>query len=173
MVGRLLVCVTGVVAVGACALRTVPGEAADGGRPEYPDGSPGCLPSVPINHRPSPVKCDGGNDYPSSEKNDCLQDSDCAQDAGIAVCSCAPNTRAWAGSTADWCIGGNCAIDSDCPCGYCSPTYSDCGPFYGYRGYYCHTADDVCLDDKDCDGGYCMYAPQVGHWACGYGHCAG
>ncbi len=120
------------------------------------------------------MKCDGGNTRPlGSEQNECLQDSDCAQDAGVAVCSCAPDTRGYAATSIDWCIAGNCAIDSDCSCGYCSPTYGTCGSFYGYEAYYCHTAADVCLDDADCDGGYCMYAPQVGPWAGGYGFCAG
>lgn len=77
------------------------------------------------------------------------------------------------------CLPGNCQTDTDCGSGrYCSPTLGSCGDYGGIVGYYCHTAKDVCTDDSRCydqerGGGYCMYKPEVGHWACGYGQCVG
>jgi hypothetical protein len=81
------------------------------------------------------------------------------------------------------CIHSNCRVDSDCASGYCSPSVSpECGPFYGILGYYCHSCDDTCTNDSECvqtgsNGqpvkGYCAYQPTVGHWACGFGFCAG
>ena len=137
-----------------------------------------CPSTVPVNHRPAAVMCDGGNDRPlpgSDAGNRCEQDSDCGpSDAGLYVCSCAPATRQFAGSSVNWCVLGDCRVDADCACGYCSPTYnSSCGSFFGYVGYYCHVPGDTCANDSECDGGYCAYFPQVGHWACGYGFCAG
>lgn len=77
------------------------------------------------------------------------------------------------------CLPGNCQTDADCGVGgYCSPTLGGCGDYGGVVGYYCHTAQDVCTNDAQCfderrGGGYCMYKPEVGHWACGYGQCVG
>ena len=54
-----------------------------------------------------------------------------------------------------------------------------CGGFYGTEGFYCRTCQDTCVEDADCPPeqngppGYCAYDPTVGHWACGYGFCAG
>jgi hypothetical protein len=122
------------------------------------------------------VACDGGNTNPlPGNQNQCLQDGDClAKDSGTRICSCAPETHQFAGTSVDWCVPGDCTIDSDCACGYCSPTYDpNCGSFSGYVGYYCHTPADTCTNDGDCDGGYCAYSTQVARWACGYGRCAG
>jgi hypothetical protein len=122
----------------------------------------------------------GGGNLDGGSPDLCWVDSDCA-DAG--VCACQGRVRGWAGvSNGNVCITGNCRVDSNCgPGGACSPTYGDCGSFYGYTGYYCHTCADQCLNDSDCvDGGvtgappgYCMYNPMVGLWTCGYTHCAG
>jgi hypothetical protein len=82
---------------------------------------------------------------------------------------------------ANVCLPGNCQVDANCDggAGYCSPTYgTDCGPYSGYQGYYCHTPADECVDDADCvsptmGAGYCAYQPTVGHWVCGYSRCSG
>ncbi len=159
------------------------GSSSTGGSSGSTGGSPGstsggelCPPTKPIFHRPVAVACDGGNTnpFPGSE-NQCLQDGDClANYPDTLVCSCAPQTRQGGGSTVDWCVPGDCSIDSDCICGYCSPTYDlNCGSFRGFVGYYCHTETDTCINDDECDGGYCAYSSQVAHWVCGYGFCAG
>jgi hypothetical protein len=40
----------------------------------------------------------------------------------------------------------------------------------GVGGYYCHTANDQCVDDSDCvsTGGYaaCGYSTANGRWEC-------
>ena len=76
-------------------------------------------------------------------------------------------------------MAGNCQIDADCgDGGYCSPTQGDCGSYTGIIAYYCHTAQDTCVNDSECidperGPGYCMYRPELGHWQCGYGQCVG
>jgi hypothetical protein len=35
------------------------------------------------------------------------------------------------------------------------------------RGYFCHTQEDTCTDDADCNGGgYCGYDPSKNLWSC-------
>jgi hypothetical protein len=114
---------------------------------------------------------------PSGATDDCMKDADCPNNG---VCSCAGNTFGFAKSTKNSCVPANCHVDGDCgAAGFCSPTTSpDCGSFYGVQGYYCHTPADSCTNDGDCPkqgqtSGHCSYAPEVGHWACYYGWCAG
>lgn len=127
---------------------------------------------VPLKHRPMAIAC-GASGVPD---DNCMQDSDCASGG---VCSCAGNTFApQLHPSANTCVASNCRVDSDCgPGGYCSPTVSaGCGSFYGVQGYDCHTPADSCINDADCtpaSGGYCAFAPEVGHWACYTGECAG
>jgi hypothetical protein len=102
--------------------------------------------------------------------DECFADSECNTGG-----PCACEGGFWSDSNA--CLAGNCQTDADCG-GYCSPSFGDCGDYAGVIGYYCHTPEDTCLDDADCSGpdtgaGYCMYRPEVAHWACGYGQCVG
>lgn len=129
---------------------------------------------TPTNHRATPQTCitSAGDTNGSDE---CLVDTDCS-DGG--VCSCAGSTFEYAHATRNLCISANCRTDADCTGGYlCSPSDSDGGPFYGIQGYYCHTGHDQCTVDSECvDGGrngYCMFAPEVGYWTCGYTFAAG
>lgn len=101
----------------------------------------------------------------------CFADADCP---GAGPCGCE------SGFWSDWnkCLAGNCQVDADCgPGGYCSPSFGECGNYSGVIAYYCHTKSDACVDDADCvDGpgpGYCMFRPEVAHWACSYSHCVG
>jgi hypothetical protein len=102
----------------------------------------------------------------------CFTDAGCDQGG---PCGC--ERAFW--TDANTCLAGNCRMDTDCGGGgYCSPTFGGCGDYTGVIGYYCHTPDDTCLDDADCISpgagpGYCMYHPEVAHWACGYGQCIG
>jgi hypothetical protein len=101
---------------------------------------------------------------------------------GTWVCSCEGQTFGYAHqSQGNTCISSNCHTDADCGAGFfCSPTVdASCGSFYGVQGFYCHTCQDTCVNDSDCaagagsPAGYCAFDPSVGHWACGYGACAG
>src|SRR5215471_12809515 len=80
----------------------------------------------------------------SCSYDECKSDMDCP---ARVPCFC----RQSAGSSApNVCVvGGNCAVDADCgPRGYCSP-----GGFEGFCStpmYFCHTANDTCIDDSDC-----------------------
>lgn len=83
----------------------------------------------------------------------CMSDRDCA--AGT-LCSCGEQ------GGPNQCVAGNCRHDSDCDDGLtCSPAYSG--------GAFCHTPEDRCRSDKDCDGaGYavCDTSPSQKAWAC-------
>ena len=80
------------------------------------------------------------------------------------------------------CVANNCKVDSDCGCGYCSPSVDPtCTPAgdvdWGVFGYCCHTPQDTCVNDTDCGTsttnvqGFCAYSPEIGHWACSYTPC--
>ena len=106
--------------------------------------------------------------------DECFEDADCA---GF-VCECGGGFRA----DNNVCLReGNCLTDSDCgPGATCSPTLGDCGNYSGVVGYYCHTAADECVDDRDCvpagvdgGGGYCAYNKVAGKWMCSTQQCAG
>ncbi len=48
------------------------------------------------------------------------------------------------------------------------------GKIYGLQGYYCHTADDQCVNDTDCIAtgslqAYCGFDTDAGAWSCVYG----
>jgi hypothetical protein len=118
-------------------------------------------------------KCSAG----TCDFNKCTQDSDCT---GMhEICSCQDDVGDIGSSQGSVCVEANCHTDADCGSnGYCSPTVdSQCGSFYGTVGWYCHTCEDTCTEDADCqlDGGnnYCAFDPTVGHWACESGFCAG
>jgi hypothetical protein len=135
-------------------------------------GSPRSM--VANNHRPVGGPCQPTQ--PSAGGGDaCLNDDDCG--AG-QLCSCAPDSFGWAHIPHNYCVPAGCRVDSDCGRASCSPTVSaDCGPFYGVRGYFCHTEQDTCLNDSDCvqDGrpGFCARAPEADHWSCSFAFCAG
>ncbi|HKO91194.1 MAG TPA: hypothetical protein VJU61_08580 [Polyangiaceae bacterium] len=117
-------------------------------------------------------RCNNNREYWSCSYDTCYSDATCTSGG---PCACEGES----GSLGNTCLSGNCRTDADCPgSGYCSPTLGGCGNYGGVVGYYCHTAADTCLDDADCASptqgpGYCLYAPEVGHWSCGYGQCVG
>ena len=109
----------------------------------------------------------------------CVTDKDCG--AG-QLCDC--RDRWYLGANGpNTCMPGNCIVDADCgPHGFCSPSLDPgCGAFIGVTGWYCHTAQDTCLDDGDCvgrvDGGFgppfCGYRPELHYWACSATQCVG
>jgi hypothetical protein len=129
----------------------------------------------PLAHRPEPVGCDGGG--PGGDSNDaCFTDLDClTEEAGTRVCSCSPASFQpfpGPGASANTCVPGNCSVDRDCPCGYCSPTFDErCPNLWGVVGYFCHSASDSCVNDSDCDAGYCVFGADAGLWACNDDFC--
>jgi hypothetical protein len=163
---------------------------------------------VPAKHRAAPATCDGvrpatePTNVPDSGFGQCAKNADCTAGrngrcvwarAGL-VCTydqcttdgeCGKNVCECSGGMAatDVCLGeGNCRVDDDCGAGgYCSPTLGSCGHYTGYVGYYCHTAQDECVDDEDCagvDGGgfgrpYCAFERTLGRWRCSTQECAG
>jgi hypothetical protein len=100
----------------------------------------------------------------------CVSDGDCA--AGTA---CVCREGRWDTNTI--CGASSCRVDADCEGGFtCSPSRGQCG-FVGNVGYFCHTAEDTCVDDADCpnDGGpatqtYCMWNGK--RWGCYTSNCA-
>jgi hypothetical protein len=91
----------------------------------------------------------------------CLASTDC--DAG-AICTCTAANPTWGSNR---CSPGQCQLDSDCgDGGFCSPSADSTCAAVPQRTWRCHTANDECLDDADCDGGLCRFAPETGAWAC-------
>jgi hypothetical protein len=118
-------------------------------------------------------RCDGNpHDGYRCTYDQCYADSEC----GGGVCACNGASRA----TNNVCLPGGCRVDADCGAsGYCSPTLGSCGHYGKNVAYYCHTADDECVDDDDCSAnasgqkGYCAYEKSIGHWKCSTSECAG
>jgi hypothetical protein len=109
--------------------------------------------------------------FPACSYDQCVIDSDCG-DSGI--CSC----RDPYGAGENLCVPSNCSVDSDCGNGgFCSPTMEGCGAYVGTVGYYCHTAEDHCLDDSDCDADagfpHCVFDSPINRWICAPLDCTG
>ncbi len=96
----------------------------------------------------------------------CFSDSDCPANQ---PCRCRPSA---ADNARNYCpAGSNCRIDSDCgPGGFCSPSLLGLGSPVGGGsfGYFCHTPQDLCLNDSDCDASGCLIEQGCASMACGY-----
>jgi hypothetical protein len=99
--------------------------------------------------------------------DECFTDSDCP---ASVPCTCRASATE---STPNTCVGGSgCRVDADCgPGGYCSPS-AGYGSFQCGVAYFCHTANDTCVNDTDCDAAKCQYDSAAGHWRCGGPSCA-
>ncbi|MGE0788902.1 MAG: hypothetical protein AB7S26_24730 [Sandaracinaceae bacterium] len=182
-------------------------DAEVGGDAATRDAGPlGCTLPTPVEHRASGSACpmDRPAGFATMDAPGCTADSDCTDgmngrcnqsrfdnvcsydqcfadaDCGTGACLCRGAAGGVGAYGTNACIGGDCRVDSDCgPGGFCSPSLGDCGDYSGIQSFHCHTCDDECTDDDDCDapgtpgGGYCAYNPLVGHWACSYQQCAG
>jgi hypothetical protein len=122
-------------------------------------------------------RCVGnGHDGWSCTYDVCFTDADCPTGGdGPQLCACEGGDR----SDNNVCLPGNCRVDGDCgAAGYCSPSLGSCGNFVNFVGYFCHTKDDECSDDRDCGtgfvgGAYCAFMPSIGHWQCSTAQCVG
>lgn len=118
-------------------------------------------------------RCDNNREWWSCSYDECFDDSACTTGG---PCACGGR---YGSDGPNVCMAGNCQTDADCgDAGYCSPTQGVCGSYGGIIGFYCRTPTDTCVNDSECadptrGGGYCMYTPELGHWACGYGQCVG
>ncbi len=104
-----------------------------------------------------------GARYDFCSYDGCAGDGDCMADE---VCRCRESA-----SDANVCTHGDCVTDADCGAGgYCSPSRGFDRINLGVMGYFCHSADDECVDDTDCAGdggqGACVWYPDRSHWAC-------
>jgi len=159
-------------------------------------GTSGGVQPVPEHHRSAPVACPeeraaGDPIVNQHPPNQCAQDSDCnagingrclwfhasycsydtcfndsdCSDNGVCACRLANNNS-------NSCVEGNCRVDADCGQGaFCSP--SQLGNICGYdaslssSGYFCHTVNDSCVEDSNCDSqSTCAYTQQNNRWAC-------
>jgi hypothetical protein len=110
--------------------------------------------------------------------DECIKDGDCA--AGN-VCSCEEESTTQGlvfRTIGNQCVPANCQVDGDCGATpFCSPTLNlYCGATV--TGYRCHTQQDQCMSDGDCQmdatAGACAYSSQLGYWTCtAAGFCAG
>jgi hypothetical protein len=105
--------------------------------------------------------------------DECFTDTDCADAGGICAC------RDPATFGANTCLPAGCHVDADCgACGYCSPVTGGCFPHIGVVSYECHTPQDQCTNDSDCDQVvsdlYCVFDPtKESHWVCAPADCSG
>jgi hypothetical protein len=107
----------------------------------------------------------------------CFADSDCtATSNGLGLCDCRQTlghgSDDVSGANPNYCRYGNdCRVDSDCAdtgfpyCSLSSPP-SSCPSVPAASGWHCHTADDECVDDRDCPGGVCAYNGSAKRWTC-------
>lgn len=175
------------------------------------DGGDGCSSRTPVAHRSAGSTCDpdrppGSTPEPSGgPPSSCASDADCTDgtngrctgnphdgwrctyDTCFADADCDPNSVCECDggfrSGANVCLPGNCRTDDDCGGAFCSPSFGGCGEYSGTVGYFCHTCEDECVDDSDCQdldagvGGwgapYCAFDPTAGRWMCSALHCAG
>jgi hypothetical protein len=108
----------------------------------------------------------------------CTTDADCKLVGGPCVCRADGQAILPPGNLpTNACFDGNCRVDADCGAGgSCSPSLGPCGNYGGLAGYYCHTANDKCVDDSDCatqGGGDCRYNVGTKLWACSTSQCVG
>ena len=112
-----------------------------------------------------PFACSMGCSY-----DECLSDADCT---GNVPCAC---RSSGSDSMLNFCATqSKCRIDADCgPDGYCSPSLLDLVQNNGYSvcdglatGYFCHTPNDRCTDDSDCNQGTCNFDLTSQSWSCG------
>jgi len=125
-------------------------------------------------------RCVGnGHDGWRCTYDDCFADADCpGADGKRALCECEGLGVVSSGNA---CLDVECRVDGDCGAGgYCSPSLGACGNYFGIAGYFCHTKQDECLDDADCnpDGstsgvGYCAFMQTTGRWQCSTAQCVG
>jgi hypothetical protein len=93
----------------------------------------------------------------------CTFDSDCPANQ-----TCACHGSPYLAPSDNTCVPGNCRVDADCESGCdCSPSES----CFSCLAYYCHTPNDLCVNDSDCqaqDLGVpsCAYSTDAGHWEC-------
>jgi len=89
----------------------------------------------------------GGPAGCSCSYDTCTQDTDCQTGQ---TCACHGSPYNDFGNT---CVTGNCRTDADCGVGnYCSPTAPAGGWCGEVASYYCHTSNDLCVNDSDCVG---------------------
>lgn len=103
----------------------------------------------------------------------CFGDSDCR----AKPCRCRQSATS---SAPNYCLtDSNCQLDSDCgPGGFCSPSLlnvdssiagtASSGSGLAAFGYFCHTPQDLCLNDSDCDQYRCLPEEGCGWMACGF-----
>ena len=107
-------------------------------------------------------RCEPYHLSPLCSYDECFADADCG--AGSA-CHCG------AGDAANSCVTASCGTDADCgDGGFCSPSFGARGSSGGVVGYFCHSANDLCVDDESCrvadSAAYCAYSAQTRRWAC-------
>lgn len=101
----------------------------------------------------------------------CLSDADCPTDA---ACLCNGARPAEGGGyyhyvTSTQCVQAGCHTDADCAPFLCALSPGICG--YGtVDGLFCHTADDECVGDQDCQdqklGNLCVFTADEQRWMC-------
>jgi len=114
----------------------------------------------------APCLCRGSNSDTSA--NTCATESNCRVDADcgaagfcspslLGPCNCVSETFCDASSTGACTVTGPDGVTKSVPC-LCT---GKCG-----NGYFCHTANDSCLNDADCAQGTCKFDLISKAWMC-------
>ena len=165
----LLFSIAGCTAVEPAVHRSAPVECDDARPAGVPTGSPDDCAADQDCTAGRNGRCLTNRDYNFCTYDECVSDGDCGADS---VCECGGG---FAGDH-NVCLPGNCATDADCGSDYCSPSFGSCGFYDGTVGYFCHTKDDECVDDADCDmdrSEYCAFDQGSGHWSFSDAGCDG
>jgi len=120
------------------------------------------------------VPCDCRASSASSAPNTCRGGGNCAIDADCGpggYCSPSVLDVFCACFTPELCPDGGGGCYETLPSGETIPVPCECGDKCGH-GYFCHTAGDTCIDDRDCGGaGTCNYDVLHRRWDCSHAAC--
>jgi hypothetical protein len=152
-----------------CSMPAPPGDCASPGPPPG-----GCTSDSSCSNAGPNGRCINQGGGPAADcfctSDACVQDTDCPSGQ-----TCACHGSPYTDGRGNACVQGNCRVDADCGAGaYCSPSprTAICGD--SLAGYYCHTAEDQCIDDTDCPSSPnvagipgCVYSTTDSRWECG------
>lgn len=100
-----------------------------------------------------------------AEEPECMDHSDCEDGYG---CFCASSTTTpgfgLGYNPRNRCLPMGCKSSDECDEHACAVSILD--EHVGFEGSYCHTDQDDCLSNTDCESALCSYDVDAGKWMC-------